>query len=149
MALNPGSTLFNGQYQIVRQLGRGGFGFVYLAHDTLLGEEVAIKELIPALVGDEIVLRRFLAEGKATMRLAHNRIVRTYNVFSEGGNYYIIMEYMPKDSLEARLQVHGSLPPDEALRIAAQVCEGLACAHEEGVVHCDLKPANILFAAHG
>ena len=62
MSLKPGDTLLNGQYQIVRQLGRGGFGFVYLAQDRLLGEQVALKELIPALVGDEVILKRFLAD---------------------------------------------------------------------------------------
>ena len=83
MALNPGDTLLNDQYRILRLLGRGGFGFVYLAQDTLLQEEVAIKELIPALVGDVATLRRFLAEAKATMRLTPERVVRTHNVFSE------------------------------------------------------------------
>jgi formylglycine-generating enzyme required for sulfatase activity len=149
MTLNPGDSLLNGHYRIIRQLGRGGFGFVYLAQDTLLDEAVAIKELIPALVGDETMLKRFLAEAKATMRLRHKRIVGTHNVFNEGGNYYIVMEYMPGGSLEERLRQQGSIPVDEAIRIAAEVCEGLACAHEEGVVHCDLKPANILFAADG
>jgi formylglycine-generating enzyme required for sulfatase activity/serine/threonine protein kinase len=149
MALNPGDTLSNGHYRIIRQLGRGGFGFVYLAQDTLLGEDVAIKELIPALVGDEVMLKRFLAEAKATMRLTHKQIVRTHNVFSEGGNYYIVMEYMAGGSLEDRLREQGPLPVDGAVRVAAEVCEGLACAHEEGVVHCDLKPHNILFDAAG
>jgi serine/threonine-protein kinase len=149
MALNPDHTLLNGHYRIERLLGRGGFGFVYEARDTLLNEKVAIKELIPALVGDEAMLKRFLAEAKATMRLRHKRIVGTHNVFSEGGNYYIAMEYMPGGSLEERLREHGPLPMSEAVRIAAEVCEGLACAHEEGVVHCDLKPHNILFDATG
>jgi polar amino acid transport system substrate-binding protein len=149
MALQAGSTLSNGHYRIVRQIGRGGFGFVYLAEDTLLAEQVAIKELIPALVGDEVMLRRFLAEAKATMRLTHRQIVRTYNVFSESGNYYIVMEYMPGGSLELVLQRQRALPLDDALRVAAEVCEGLACAHQDGVVHCDLKPHNILFAADG
>lgn len=149
MALTPGHTLLNGQYRIVRLLGRGGFGFVYLAHDGILGEEVAVKELIPALVGDEIILKRFLAEAKATMRLAHDRIVRTHNIFVEGGNYYIAMEYMPGGSLEERLRDGQCLAVDEAVHIAVQVAEGLAYAHERGVVHCDLKPANILFAADG
>ena len=149
MALNPGHILLNGQYHILRLLGRGGFGFVYQARDALLGEDVAIKELIPALVGDEVLLKRFLAEARATMRLTHKRIVRTHNIFGEGGNYYIVMEYMPGGSLEERLRERGSLPPDEAVGVALDVCEGLTCAHEEGVVHCDLKPANILFAADG
>lgn len=145
MPLNPGDTLLNGQYCILRQIGRGGYGFVYQADDRLLAEEVAIKELIPALVGDETALRRFLAEAKATMRLAHDHVVRTHNVFSEGGNYYIVMEYMPGGSLEARLGGGATLPVPEAVRITAEVCQGLSYAHERGVIHCDLKPANILF----
>ena len=149
MALQPGDTLLNGQYRILRQLGRGGFGFVYLAQDTHLGEEVAIKELIPALVGDETTLKRFLAEAKATMRLRHERIVGTHHVFPERGNYYIVMEYMAGGSLEERLAERGALPAPEAVRIAAQVCAGLSYAHQRGVVHCDLKPANILFAPDG
>jgi serine/threonine-protein kinase len=149
MARNAGDTLLNGQYRILRQLGRGGFGFVYQAQDALLGEDVAIKELIPSLVGDETTLKRFLAEARATMRLSHDRIVRTHNVFSESGNYYIAMEYMAGGSLEERLGEHGALAVGEALRVAAEVCEGLGYAHGRGIVHCDLKPANILFGADG
>ena len=146
MTLKANDTLLNGQYRIIRQLGRGGFGFVYLASYTLLGEQVAIKEMIPSLVGDETTLKRFLAEAKATMRLTHERIVRTHNVFSESGNYYIAMEFMAGGSLEERLE-RGPLGPEMAVQIAVEVCEGLTYAHERGVVHCDLKPANILFTA--
>ena len=71
-----------------------GFGFVYQAQDTLLRDEVAIKELIPALVGDDAMLKRFLAEARATMRLRRERIVGTHNIFQEGGNYHIVMEFM-------------------------------------------------------
>jgi ABC-type amino acid transport substrate-binding protein len=149
VTLNPGDTLLNGQYRILRLLGRGGFGYVYLAQEVHLSEEVAIKELIPALVGDETMLRRFLAEAKATRRLTHDRIVRTHHVFDEGGNFYIVMEYMPGGSLEERLRERGSLPAEEAVRLGAEVCEGLSYAHSRGVVHCDLKPANILFTAGG
>jgi formylglycine-generating enzyme required for sulfatase activity len=149
MPLQPGDSLLNGKYTIRTLLGRGGYGFVYLADDTLLHEPVALKELIPALVGDEQILRRFLAEARATMRLTHPRIVRTHDVFAERGNYYIAMEYMAGGSLEARLTASGALPVEEAGRVAAEVCEGLACAHAEGIVHCDLKPANILFDGKG
>ena len=149
MALSSGDTLLNGQYEILRLLGRGGFGFVYQAQDTQLGEQVAIKELIPALVGDETTLKRFLAEAKATLRLTHERIVRTFHVFPEGGNYYIVMECMSEGSLETRLQSRRPMRVQEAIQVAAQVCEGLSYAHKRGVVHCDLKPANILFAADG
>jgi serine/threonine protein kinase len=123
MALNPGDTLGSNHYRIVRQLARGGFDFVYLAQDTLLGEQVAIKELIPALVGDEATLKRFLAEARATMRLAHDRIVRTHNVFRESGNYYIIMEYLSGGSLEDLLKKRRSISIDETIRIAAVTCD--------------------------
>jgi eukaryotic-like serine/threonine-protein kinase len=149
MSLQPGETLDRGKYRIVRLIGSGGFGSVYLAQDTLLREEVAIKELEPGLDGDQAALSRFLAEAKATMRLRHERIVGTHSVFTEAGHYYIVMEYLAGDSLEARLKARGALPPDESVRIAAEVCEGLAYAHERGVVHCDLKPANVLFTADG
>jgi len=149
VALQPGDSLLNGQYIIRSLLGRGGFGFVYLADDTLLHEQVALKELIPALVGDEEILRRFLAEARATMRLTHERIVRTHNVFAERGNYYIAMEYMAGGSLEARLGQRGALPVEDSVHIATDVAEGLAYAHQRGVVHCDLKPANVLFDDRG
>jgi eukaryotic-like serine/threonine-protein kinase len=149
MALGFGDTLLNGQYRILRPIGKGGFGFVYHALDTRLDEEVAIKELIPGLVGDEETVKRFLVEAKATLRLTHEQIVRTYHVFGEGANYCIVMEYMAGGSLEARLQERGPVPPEEAARAIAQVCDGLEYAHAHGVVHCDLKPANILFTSGG
>jgi Tol biopolymer transport system component len=95
------------------------------------------------------VLKRFLAEARATMRLAHEYIVRTHNVFQEGGNYYIVMECMSGGSLEERLREKDALSVDEAVRIATEVCVGLDYAHQRGIVHCDLKPANILFTSAG
>ncbi|MBN1136775.1 MAG: serine/threonine-protein kinase [Anaerolineae bacterium] len=147
--LNPGNTLLKGKYRIDRHVARGGFGSIYLAEDTLLYEDVAIKELIPALVGDEQALRRFLTEARTTMKLAHPHVAHTRDVFAEAGNYYMVMEWAPGGSLEDLLRDRPSLPVDEAVRIAEQVAEGLAYAHSHGVVHCDLKPGNILFGADG
>ncbi len=149
MSLQPGAPLDHNRYHILGLVGRGGFGFVYCAENVLLHETVAVKELIPALVGDPDALKRFLAEAKATMHLAHERIVRTQNVFEEGGNYYIVMEYARGGSLEARLQQLGALPIGEAVRLADQIAEGLAYAHAHGIIHCDLKPANILLTSEG
>jgi serine/threonine protein kinase len=132
MALNPGDMLLNNHDCILRQLGRGGFGFVHLARDTLPGEQVAVKELSPALVGDEATVKRCLAEASATMRIRHKRIVATHNIFFERDKtgdtwFYIVMEYVPGGSLEARLWERGPLPVGEAVRVAAEVYEGLAC----------------------
>lgn len=147
MTLNPGDILSNGQYRIQRLLGQGRLGFVYLAQDTLLGETVAIKELIPAQVGDDTVLKRLLVGARTAQRLVHPHIVQTHTVFAEAGNQYIVTEFMPGGSLQDWLASHTPLPVDEAVRIAVQVCEGLSYAHELGIVHGGLKPANILFAA--
>ena len=148
MPLKPGDTLLNGQFKILDQLGRGGYGFVYRACDTYLSEDVAIKELLPSLVADPDVLKRFLAEAKATIRLRHERIVGTRQIFEDGGNYYIVMDYMPGGSLEDRLG-QGPLDIQDSIRIATEVCDALDCAHRCGIVHCDLKPANILFTSTG
>lgn len=120
--LKPGDTLLNGQYRILRQLGRGGFGYVYHARHTHLREEVAIKELTPGLVGDEQMLRRFIDEARATLRLRHERIVGTQDLVQDRDNYYIIMEYVPGGSLEDRLKSEGPLPQPDVLRVAGDVC---------------------------
>lgn len=148
MALNAGETLANGQYCILGQLGRGGFGFVYQAEDTLMNETVAIKELIPGLIDDEVILKRFIQEARASLRLTHPNIVRVYNVFADRGNYYIVMEYLPGGSLEEWME-RGTVGVEQAIRVMADVCAGLEYAHEKGVVHCDIKPGNVLFAAEG
>lgn len=148
MALNAGETLANGQYCILGQLGRGGFGFVYQAEDTLMNETVAIKELIPGLIDDEVILKRFIQEARASLRLTHPNIVRVYNVFADRGNYYIVMEYLPGGSLEEWME-RGTVGVEQAIRVMADVCAGLEYAHEKGVVHCDIKPGNVLFAADG
>jgi serine/threonine protein kinase len=98
MPLQAGDML-HGQYQILAQIRRGGFGYVYHARDVHVHGDVAIKELIPSLVRDEAMLRCFLAEAKATMRLSHEHIARTHTVFLEDGNYSV-MECMAGDSLE-------------------------------------------------
>ena len=149
MALHPGESLARSKYRIIRLLGRGGFGFVYLAEDTLLRKQRAIKELIPALAGDPMTLRRFFKEASATQEFRHPNIVATYDLFTEGENYYIVMEYLPGGSLSDRLAASLPLTQIEAQRLGVEIAEGLAHAHAHGVVHCDLKPANILLTHDG
>jgi serine/threonine-protein kinase len=149
MALKPGDTLQDGRYHIFGELGRGGFTVVYRAQDTQLDMQVAIKEMVPSDLDAQDLRKHFLREAKLTMRLNHPRLVRTFHVFAEGQNYDQVMEYMAGGSLEDRLGEDGRLPMDEAIPIAAGVCEGLDHAHRSGVVHLDLKPANILFDSGG
>jgi WD40 repeat protein/formylglycine-generating enzyme required for sulfatase activity len=148
VTLQRGHLLDNGRYSIVRILGRGGYGFVYLGGDTRLREPVAIKELIPALVDDPATVKRFVQEARATMRLTHPNLVHTHDVFQDGDNWYTVMDYLPAGSLSDRLG-SSPLPMDEALQIMADLCAGLAYAHAHGVVHCDIKPANVLFDEQG
>lgn len=144
MALQPSSMLDNGKYEIENVIGRGGFGYVYRARETLTSEIVAVKELVPDLVGDPQIVNRFIQEARATLRLTHSNIARTYHIFRDGSTYYLTMEYLPGGSLAARL-AQGRLSVPEVLRIAIELCSALDYAHRQGVVHCDLKPANVLF----
>jgi len=151
MSLPPGDTLLDGRYRIVRLIGRGGYASVYLARDTLLDLDVAIKEFVPSAFGDSEREERFRREALTTLKLRHDNIVATYNFFKEKGNYYLVMEYMPGGSLEDALPQNNPLPVDDVVRIAREVCKGLSYAHIHAnrIIHCDLKPANILFAADG
>lgn len=148
MGLKANESLLNGKYLIERVLGRGGFGFVYLARDTIIGRAVAIKEMNPTLADDDQMVRRFLVEGRAALQLRHPNVVELYDVFSDRGSYYLAMEYCPGGSLDERLAA-GPLAVNDALAIMGQVCAGLAYIHSLGIVHCDIKPANILFGADG
>jgi hypothetical protein len=147
MSLQPG-TLLDNKYRVEETIGRGGFGYVYRATEQLTGESVAVKELVPALVDQPAIVQRFIQEARATLRLTHPRIARTYSVFQHGPTYYLAMEYLPAGSLASRLK-QGPLPLDEVVSIAVDLCAALEYAHDQGVIHCDIKPANVLFDAHG
>jgi len=145
--LQRGTTLEHNKYYIEDVIGQGGFGHVYRARERLTGEVVAIKELTTGLENREIV-QRFVQEARATLRLTHPYIARTYGIFHDRGTYYLTMEYLPGGSLADRLR-RGPLPVRDAVRIATNVCKALAYAHDKGVVHCDIKPANVLFDKDG
>jgi phosphate/phosphite/phosphonate ABC transporter binding protein len=145
--LPPGTTL-DDKYEIEAVIGQGGFGYVYRARERLTGETVAIKELVPGFFGDAQMVQRFIQEARATLRLTHRHIVRTYGIFQDHGTYYLAMEHLPGGSLADKLE-DGPLRVEEAVRIAGELCDALVYAHQEGVVHCDIKPANVLFDARG
>jgi len=140
-----------GPYRIVRELGRGGMGVVYLAVPTNVtsADPVALKVVRggPQVAGS--MLRRFLAERHILGRLVHRYVARLLETgITPDGTPYFAMTYCPGGSLSERL-LRGPLPPAEALRIARQLSEALAAAHEMGIVHRDVKPANVLFSATG
>ena len=140
-------TLF--EYRIQRLLGQGAFGAVYLAHDTLLDRPVAIKELIVTPQTDEAAFKRFLQEARAAGGLNHPNVVTVYALKVVQATVYLVMEYLAGGSLRTMLEQRGPLPVEEAVRIAADICAGLAAAHAQGIVHRDIKPENILLAADG
>jgi serine/threonine protein kinase len=144
-----------GRYQIVRELGRGGMGVVYLGHDPAIERPVAIKTLraspeLPAEAREQC-RRRFMREAKAAGRLNHAHIVSVYDVGTDGptGSAFIAMEYLPGATLQVLLEQEPRLSPDRALEITRQLAEALAYAHSKGVIHRDIKAANVMFDQAG
>jgi eukaryotic-like serine/threonine-protein kinase len=133
-------------YRIIKQLGRGGMGEVYLAEDKLLGRKVAIKFLLAEVATDDHARQHLLREAKTAATLDHPSICAIYEVGEEGGHSFIVFQYIEGETLAARLKRH---PPDlhEALAIAAQVADALAEAHSRGIIHRDIKPENIMLTA--
>ena len=147
MTLAPGSTL--GPYTIRADLGHGGMGVVYTAHDPRLDRQVAIKVLPPDLTRDDTAKQRFLQEAKAASALDHPNICTIYEINeTDDGQLYLVMAYYEGKTLKERIE-RGPLALDDAVDIAAQVGEGLAEAHGAGIVHRDIKPANLLIATSG
>ncbi|MGH9023255.1 MAG: protein kinase domain-containing protein [Acidimicrobiia bacterium] len=137
------------RYRLLRELARGGMAAVWEAEDGVLARKVAIKLLLPHLASDEAFLRRFRQEAVAAAALAHPNVVMTYDTGRDGEVAYIVMELVEGTTLAKVLKTEGPLDLRRAVDIAAQVADALACAHEHGVVHRDVKPANILLAADG
>ena len=146
MALSSGNRL--GPYEIVGPLGAGGMGEVYLARDSRLGRDVAIKALPDALATDPERLARFEREAKVLASLNHSGVGAIYGLEEEGSHRYLVLEYVQGETLAERLK-RGALPLDEALPLAKQIAEALEAAHEKGIVHRDLKPANIMVTDEG
>jgi Tol biopolymer transport system component len=146
MTLASGSKL--GPYEILGLLGAGGMGEVYRARDTKLGRCVAIKILHPCTVNDPDRLRRFRQEAQAAASLSHPNIVAVHYVGEHDGTPYIVSELLEGESLRERLR-GGALAVRKSTDIALQVAEGLAAAHEKGIVHRDVKPENIFLTKDG
>jgi eukaryotic-like serine/threonine-protein kinase len=143
-------TLFATRYEIQSVLGKGGMGTVYKARDRELDELVAIKTLRhQALWADPFVLGRFKQETRLARRITHANVLRTHDLGEWNGLKFLSMEFVEGQTLEQVLDFKGILPTPVALRIAKQVCAGLAAAHEVGVIHGDIKPQNIIVEPAG
>ena len=130
-------------YKILSKLGQGGMGHVYLAEDTLLGRQAAIKLLAPEFNRDDGIKERFKREARAVAALNHQNIVTIYEFGHFDDNPYIVMEYVDGESLR-EIQRKSKQRTDEIINIVLQICAGLAKSHETGIIHRDLKPENIL-----
>lgn len=146
MPLPSGTTL--GPYEIQSPLGAGGMGEVYRARDTRLDRDVAIKVLPANLSSDPNLRQRLEREAKAVSKLSHPHICTLHDIGHQDGVDFIVMELVEGETLEQRLG-KGPLPPDQVLRIAAQIADALAKAHKMGFVHRDLKPANVMLTKTG
>jgi serine/threonine-protein kinase len=136
-----GSTV--GSFRIIRVLGRGGMGTVYLAEHPVIGSRVAIKFLHESMASNADLVGRFYDEARAVNLIGHENIVGIFDLAMLPPNrYYIVMEYLEGRTLSALLR-DGPVPPDVALDVVLQLCDALHCAHERGVVHRDLKPDNV------
>jgi serine/threonine-protein kinase len=137
-----------GHYKILRPIGAGGMGEVFVAHDPTLGRKVAIKLLPQRLANERDTLSRFTQEARSASALNHPNIVTIYEVGAAEGSPYIVMEFIDGRDLRS-LILEGPVPVRQVLDIATQIADGLAAAHERGIVHRDLKPENIMITRDG
>ena len=142
-------TKINDRYQIIKTLGEGGMANVYLAHDTILDRNVAVKVLRGDLANDEKFVRRFQREALSASSLSHPNIVEMYDVGEDDGQYYIVMEYVDGKTLKQVLKQRGHLSITEVVDIMLQVTDGMAHAHDAYIIHRDIKPQNIMILANG
>src|SRR5881392_1849791 len=147
--LRPG-TLFAHRYDVKEVLGMGGMGVVYRAFDRELQEPVAIKTLRPeTLAGESVALERFKQEIRLARKISHRNVVRTYDLGEVNGMYYLTMEYVEGTPLNQLISSRGRLPIPVTLTIGKQLCRALEVAHEQGIIHRDIKPQNIVVEPSG
>lgn len=145
----PSGEVFAGRYEIHGEIGSGGMGMVYRAHDRQLNEQVAIKTLRAELLLDPGVLERFKSEIRLARHISNKHVVRTHDIGEHNGVYYLTMEYVEGITVRSLLDTRGRLGVAPTLAIASQLAQSLAAAHEQGVIHRDIKPQNLLLDANG
>lgn len=137
------------RYELLELIGGGGMADVYKAHDVLLDRAVAVKILHQQYANDEEFVAKFRREATSAAKLAHPNIVNIYDVGEDGGSQYIVMEYVQGPTLKEVIQANGCLEPQQAVRLAKEIASALESAHRNNLVHCDIKPHNILVMGDG
>jgi serine/threonine-protein kinase len=140
--------LRQGRYRIEQSLGQGAMGTVHLARDTVLGRQVAVKVLAEHLAADDVFRQRFIQESRLTARLCHPNVVQMFDA-GDDGRPFLVMEYVDGETVAERLARGAGFSADEALTLAIHLSAGLAHAHEQGIVHRDVKPHNVLLRQDG
>ena len=149
MTTSDRHAIINDRYELTRRIGRGGMADVFLGRDRLLDRQVAIKVLFPEFATDPNFVERFRREAQAAANLSHPNIVNVYDWGRHSGTYYICMEYVEGRTLAEILRTNGHVTAKQAAEIASEVAAALGFAHEAGLVHRDVKPANILIGSNG
>lgn len=147
--LSGKAAFFLGKYKLLNLLGVGGMGRVFLAEHTIMHRKVALKVISKEFSNNPDALKQFQAEARAIATLNHINIVQAYNFESEGDRYYIVMEYVDGQSLEKRVQKEGPLPINDVISYLRQSAKALRHAHQRNMVHCDIKPDNLLLNQDG
>ena len=146
--INKGELIDN-RYKIIQSIGEGGMANVYLAWDTILEREVAVKILRGDLAEDEKFIRRFQREANSASSLRHPNIVEMYDVGEDSGKYFIVMEYVDGKTLKSLIKKRGALNITESIDIMMQLTSGIACAHDSYIIHRDIKPQNVMILEDG
>ena len=139
----------NDRYQIIKTIGEGGMANVYLAKDTILDRNVAVKVLRGDLADDEKFVRRFQREALSASKLNHPNIVEMYDVGEDDGRYYIVMEYVNGKTLKSLVKKRGALTLPEVIDIMSQLLSAIMCAHDSYIIHRDIKPQNVMILEDG
>ena len=139
----------NDRYQIIKSIGEGGMANVYLAYDTILDRDVAVKVLRGDLSNDDKFVRRFQREALNASSLSHPNIVEVYDVGDDNGQYFIVMEYIEGKNLKDLVKKRGKLTVTEVVDIMGQIADGLSVAHDSYIIHRDIKPQNIMILENG
>jgi eukaryotic-like serine/threonine-protein kinase len=142
-------TLFAGRYQVIEQIGAGGMGRIYKVFDTEVKEKLALKLLAPEIALDAHAMERFRNELRLARKIRHPRVCQLFDLGSSDGVLFITMEYVSGEDLKSMIRMSHQVSVGATLHVARQVCEGLVEAHGHGIVHCDLKPQNIMVDREG